>query len=176
MGIAKPGKCFPLSSNPWVLMQWPIACGCWAIAMVDSLTCSMQHFIQNAPLARLSSRRTSSQKTCQFPALKKPAEPTLRAICDSACKSIIAVQIRLFGAGTRSGWIPDSGQIQARFRQWSIEQEIGTIRGPLLAVHRLNDAFGTMQQIRSIARQLPQREILETPIVVTRPSESSLRS
>ena len=144
-------------------MQWPIACGYGVTAMVDSLTCSMQLFIQNAPLARLSSRRTSSQKTCQFPALKKPVEPTLRAICDSAYKSTIAVRIRLFGAGTRSGWIPDSGQIQARFRQWSIEQEIGTIRCPLLAVQGLNDPFGTMQQIRGIARQLPQTEILETP-------------
>ena len=53
--------------------------------------------------------------------------------------------------------------LDPRFRQWSIEQEISAIRCPLLAVQGLNDPFGTMQQVRGIARLLPQAEILEIP-------------
>lgn len=47
------------------------------------------------------------------------------------------------------------------FRNWSIEDEIAAIRCPLLAVQGQEDAYGTMEQIRGIARRLPQTELLE---------------
>jgi pimeloyl-ACP methyl ester carboxylesterase len=47
------------------------------------------------------------------------------------------------------------------FREWSIEDEIGTIRCPLLAVQGLDDEYGTLEQIRGIARRLPQTQTLE---------------
>lgn len=47
------------------------------------------------------------------------------------------------------------------FRTWSIEAEIKTIRCPLLAVQGLDDEYGTLAQIRGIARRLPQTELLE---------------
>jgi pimeloyl-ACP methyl ester carboxylesterase len=47
------------------------------------------------------------------------------------------------------------------FRQWSIEDEITGIRCPLLAVQGLDDEYGTMEQIRGIARRVPQTQLLE---------------
>jgi len=47
------------------------------------------------------------------------------------------------------------------FKQWSIEQEIEAIRCPLLAVQGLDDEYGTLEQIRGIARRLPQTRLLE---------------
>jgi pimeloyl-ACP methyl ester carboxylesterase len=47
------------------------------------------------------------------------------------------------------------------FRQWSIEAEIAAIRCPLLAVQGLDDEYGTLEQIRGIARRVPQTELLE---------------
>ena len=47
------------------------------------------------------------------------------------------------------------------FKQWSIEQEIETIRCPLLAVQGVDDEYGTMEQIRGIARRLPHTQLLE---------------
>lgn len=47
------------------------------------------------------------------------------------------------------------------FRQWSIEEEISTIRCPLLAVQGLDDEYGTLKQIHGIARRVPQTELLE---------------
>lgn len=47
------------------------------------------------------------------------------------------------------------------FRQWSIEAEIGTITCPLLAVQGVNDEYGTLEQIRGIARRVPNTELLE---------------
>lgn len=49
------------------------------------------------------------------------------------------------------------------FKQWSIEDEILTIACPLLAVQGLDDAYGTLEQIRGIARRVPQTEMLEMP-------------
>ena len=49
------------------------------------------------------------------------------------------------------------------FRDWTIESEIATIRCPLLAVQGLDDAYGTLEQIRGIARRVPQTELLELP-------------
>jgi len=47
------------------------------------------------------------------------------------------------------------------FRQWSIAREIGAIRCPLLAVQGLDDEYGTLAQVRGIARRVPQTELLE---------------
>ncbi len=47
------------------------------------------------------------------------------------------------------------------FRQWSIEDEIRTITCPLLAVQGLDDEYGTLEQIRGIARRLPQTRLLQ---------------
>ena len=42
------------------------------------------------------------------------------------------------------------------FKAWSIEREIEAIRCPVLAVQGLDDEYGTLEQIRGIARRLPQ--------------------
>jgi pimeloyl-ACP methyl ester carboxylesterase len=49
------------------------------------------------------------------------------------------------------------------FLQWSIEDEIATIRCPLLAVQGLDDEYGSLEQVRGIARRLPQTQLLELP-------------
>jgi pimeloyl-ACP methyl ester carboxylesterase len=47
------------------------------------------------------------------------------------------------------------------FRQWSIEQEIASIRCPLMAVQGLDDEYGTLEQIRGIQRRVPHTQLLE---------------
>jgi pimeloyl-ACP methyl ester carboxylesterase len=47
------------------------------------------------------------------------------------------------------------------FRDWSIEDEIAAIRGPVLAVQGIDDEYGTLEQIRGIARRVPGTELLE---------------
>jgi pimeloyl-ACP methyl ester carboxylesterase len=49
------------------------------------------------------------------------------------------------------------------FRDWSIEQEIAAIRCPLLAIQGVDDEYGTLEQIRGIARRVPQARLLELP-------------
>ena len=49
------------------------------------------------------------------------------------------------------------------FRDWSIETEIGSIACPLLAVQGLDDEYGTLEQIRGIARCVAHTELLELP-------------
>lgn len=49
------------------------------------------------------------------------------------------------------------------FRGWNIEAEIATISAPLLAIQGLDDEYGTLEQIRGIARRVPQTELLELP-------------
>ena len=47
------------------------------------------------------------------------------------------------------------------FRHWSITAEIAAIRCPVLAVQGRDDEYGTMAQIREIARCVPAAELLE---------------
>lgn len=47
------------------------------------------------------------------------------------------------------------------FRDWAIEDELTTIGCPLLAMQGVNDEYGTLEQIRSIARRVPQTQLLE---------------
>jgi pimeloyl-ACP methyl ester carboxylesterase len=49
------------------------------------------------------------------------------------------------------------------FRDWSIEGEIGAIDCPLLAIQGLDDEYGTLEQVRGIARRVPQTQLLELP-------------
>ncbi|MCG2592343.1 alpha/beta hydrolase [Ramlibacter sp. XY19] len=49
------------------------------------------------------------------------------------------------------------------FRDWSIEEELAAIRCPLLAVQGVDDEYGTLEQVRGIARRVPQAELLELP-------------
>jgi pimeloyl-ACP methyl ester carboxylesterase len=59
--------------------------------------------------------------------------------------------------GWNDAWLAPS------FRAWSIEAEIATITGPLLAIQGLDDEYGTLEQIRGIARRRPQTRLLELP-------------
>lgn len=47
------------------------------------------------------------------------------------------------------------------FRQWNIEAELDAIGCPVLAIQGVNDEYGTLEQIRGIARRAPQTELLE---------------
>lgn len=49
------------------------------------------------------------------------------------------------------------------FRAWSIEDELATISCPLLAVQGLDDEYGSLEQIRGIARRVATAELLEIP-------------
>ncbi|MGL6112530.1 MAG: alpha/beta fold hydrolase [Rubrivivax sp.] len=51
--------------------------------------------------------------------------------------------------------------LDPRFRSWSIETEIGAIRCPVLAVQGVDDEYGTLEQVRGIARRLAHAELLE---------------
>ncbi len=51
--------------------------------------------------------------------------------------------------------------LKPAFKHWSIEKELSAIRCPLLAVQGLDDEYGTLAQVRGIARQVPQTELLE---------------
>jgi pimeloyl-ACP methyl ester carboxylesterase len=47
------------------------------------------------------------------------------------------------------------------FRGWSIEEEIASIRCPLLAIQGREDEYGTLAQIEGIARRVPHTRTLE---------------
>jgi pimeloyl-ACP methyl ester carboxylesterase len=49
------------------------------------------------------------------------------------------------------------------FRDWNIEAELATIPCPLLAAQGEDDEYGTLEQIRAIARRVPQTELLVIP-------------
>lgn len=49
------------------------------------------------------------------------------------------------------------------FRQWSIEDEIGAITCPLLAIQGLDDPYGTLEQVHGIARRVPQTRLCILP-------------
>ncbi|MEY4757047.1 MAG: alpha/beta hydrolase [Pseudomonadota bacterium] len=47
------------------------------------------------------------------------------------------------------------------FKNWRIDAELDAIACPILAVQGLDDEYGTLEQIRGIARCAPQAELLE---------------
>ena len=57
------------------------------------------------------------------------------------------------------GW--NDAWLNPTFRGWSIEDEIGGIGCPLLAIQGLDDEYGTVEQVRGIARRVPQIRLLE---------------
>lgn len=59
------------------------------------------------------------------------------------------------------GW--NDAWLRPEFRHWSIEAELASIACPLLAVQGLDDEYGTLEQIRGIARRVPQTRLLELP-------------
>ena len=59
------------------------------------------------------------------------------------------------------GW--NSIWLHPPFRAWSIEAELVSIQCPLLAVQGLDDEYGSLEQIRGIARRVSTAELLEIP-------------
>ncbi len=57
------------------------------------------------------------------------------------------------------GW--NAFWLHARQRTWSIEQELAAIRCPLLAIQGVQDGYGTLEQVRGIARRVPGTVLLE---------------
>ena len=57
------------------------------------------------------------------------------------------------------GW--NDAWLSPAFRGWNIEADIATISAPVLAIQGLNDAYGTLEQIRAIRRHLPKTRLLE---------------
>ena len=53
--------------------------------------------------------------------------------------------------------------LSSAFRDWNIEAEIGTIRCPVLAVQGEDDEYGTLAQIRAVARRLPKTRLFVIP-------------
>jgi pimeloyl-ACP methyl ester carboxylesterase len=56
------------------------------------------------------------------------------------------------------GW--NDAWLAPAFRDWNIEADIATIACPVLAVQGEGDEYGTLEQIRALARRVPQTELL----------------
>ncbi len=59
------------------------------------------------------------------------------------------------------GW--NDAWLSPAFRDWNIEAEIAAIEAPILAVQGEDDEYGTLEQIRAIARRLPKTRLLVIP-------------
>ncbi len=46
------------------------------------------------------------------------------------------------------------------FRAWNVEREIERIACPVLAIQGTDDEYGTLEQIRAVARRVPQTELV----------------
>ncbi|MEO8079633.1 MAG: alpha/beta fold hydrolase [Caldimonas sp.] len=57
------------------------------------------------------------------------------------------------------GW--NDAWLDPAFAAWNIEAEIAAIRCPVFAVQGTDDEYGTIEQIRAIARRLPKTRLLE---------------
>ncbi len=57
------------------------------------------------------------------------------------------------------GW--NDAWLNPPFRAWSIEEEIGTIAAPVLAVQGREDEYGTLAQVRGIAARVARCRVLE---------------
>ena len=53
--------------------------------------------------------------------------------------------------------------LHADFRAWNIEEYLPNIAAPVLAIQGLDDEYGTLEQIRSIARRARRVQLLELP-------------
>lgn len=59
------------------------------------------------------------------------------------------------------GW--NGAWLDPAFRGWNITGELRRIRCPLLAIQGVGDEYGTLEQIRGIAREVPGTQLLELP-------------
>jgi pimeloyl-ACP methyl ester carboxylesterase len=59
------------------------------------------------------------------------------------------------------GW--NDAWLNPAFRDWNIEAELARINCPVLAVQGEDDEYGTLEQIRGIARRLPKTRLLVIP-------------
>ena len=59
------------------------------------------------------------------------------------------------------GW--NDAWLSPAFRAWNIEAEVGKIVCPVLAVQGEDDEYGTLEQVRGIARRLPKTRLLVLP-------------
>jgi len=59
------------------------------------------------------------------------------------------------------GW--NDAWLAPAFRDWNIEKDIETIACPVLAVQGEDDEYGTLEQIRAVARRVPQTELFVIP-------------
>ncbi len=57
------------------------------------------------------------------------------------------------------GW--NDAWLSPAFRDWNVETDIATIGAPVLAMQGVDDAYGTVEQIRAIRRRLPETRLLE---------------
>lgn len=51
--------------------------------------------------------------------------------------------------------------LSQKFRDWSIESELGTIRCPVLALQGVDDPYGTLEQVHGIRRRVPKTRVVE---------------
>jgi pimeloyl-ACP methyl ester carboxylesterase len=56
------------------------------------------------------------------------------------------------------GW--NDAWLDPAFRDWNIEQDIETVACPVLAVQGEDDEYGTLEQIRAVARHIAHTELL----------------
>ena len=59
------------------------------------------------------------------------------------------------------GW--NDAWLSPAFRTWNIEAEVAAIACPVLAVQGENDEYGSLAQIRAVARRLPRTRLLAIP-------------
>jgi pimeloyl-ACP methyl ester carboxylesterase len=64
-------------------------------------------------------------------------------------------------AGTFHGW--SGAWLDPAFADWSIEDGLARIDCPILAMQGLDDRYGTLEQIRGIARRAARVRLLELP-------------
>ncbi len=57
------------------------------------------------------------------------------------------------------GW--NDAWLSPAFADWNIEADIATIGAPVLAMQGVDDAYGTLEEIRAIRRRLPETRLLE---------------
>ncbi len=60
--------------------------------------------------------------------------------------------------GAFHGWA--DAWLSAEFRDWNIEAEVAASRCPILAIQGTEDEYGTLEQVRGVARLRPGTELL----------------
>ena len=97
-----------------------------------------------------------SSKTCRSPASSRRATTTRR----TDLRQRLA---RYHDDPDSAFWGWNDIWLHPPFAHWNIEAEIATITCPLLAMQGVDDEYGTLQQIRGIARSVPHTVLLELP-------------